>query len=408
MPVDRKWSLFWARLILVVASPLVFLLFSETVIRLTGIETDLARNKNFEIQVPVWLLSDASWVDSEQRRLETPKGVRAEDVAWLQYFEETRFIEYKMKPSVDIQAVDPFSEQEVAAGRTFHLASNSDGFRDREFAPATPAKVRIVSLGDSSTFGWGVDPEYTYQRLLENRLNARGPNQFEVLNLGMPGHTSAHGVRVLDHYALPLEPDVLILSFGANDARYEPEPVGVKLGRDETTLGAAKFALLRFETFKLLRRGIFSVYDPFASVAADRKAGTRPQLVRAVPRPDYEINLRRMIAAGREAGIPSVLIALCTVPEYIRMMQYVADTEGMPMVNGLQIFEDKMLDVRDGRLYPEERAYYVPVYGEDTLRDNLRYNVTSDGCHPNRVGHNLLADALADAVVRALSSRRIG
>jgi lysophospholipase L1-like esterase len=36
------------------------------------------------------------------------------------------------------------------------------------------------------------------------------------------------------------------------------------------------------------------------------------------------------------------------------------------------------------------------------MRQNLRFNVTTDGCHPNRVGHNLVADALAEAVARAL------
>jgi lysophospholipase L1-like esterase len=392
----------WARLALVVLSPLTFILLAEGVIRVTGIETDLARNRNFEIQVPVWLLSDPAWVDGQQERLESPKGVRAEDVSWLQHFEEARFIEYKMKLGVDVQAVNPFNEWEVAAGRTFHLASNSQGFRDREFPPKSANTVRIVSLGDSSTFGWGVDPEYTYQRLLENRLNAGGQPRFEVLNLGMSGHTSVHGIRMLEHYGLALEPDLLIISFGANDARYAPQSTEDQLARDDTMIGAAKFALLRFDTFKLLRRVIFSVYDPFSSAAVARKEGARPPLVKAVPESDYQANLRRIIATGREAGARAVLVALCASEGYTAAMRQVGEQERVPMVDAGQIFSDKVLDVRDGRIYPKERAYYVPVYGEENMRQNLRFNVTTDGCHPNRVGHSLVADALAEAVARAI------
>jgi lysophospholipase L1-like esterase len=327
--------------------------------------------------------------------------VRAEDVAWLQHFEEARFIEYKMKPGVDVQAVNPFNEWEVAAGRTFRLASNSQGFRDREFEPKAQTKVRIVSLGDSSTFGWGVDPEYTYQRLLEKRLNASGRERYEVLNLGMSGHTSLHGVRMFEHYGRALGPDLLIIGFGANDARYSPQPTAVYLARDDGALGAVKFTLLRFQTFKLTRRVMFSVFDPFIPAASARKGGERPPLVRAVTEADYKANLKRMIAAGREAGAPSILLALCAAEEYTALMKQVADEEQVPMVDGGRIFSDRVFDVRDGRVYPEERAYYVPTYGEENMRQNLRFNVTTDGCHPNRVGHSLVADALVDAVARA-------
>ncbi len=36
------------------------------------------------------------------------------------------------------------------------------------------------------------------------------------------------------------------------------------------------------------------------------------------------------------------------------------------------------------------------------MEDSWRYYVTTDGCHPNRVGQSLIADALADAVASAL------
>ena len=166
MPTSTKaTTVFWKRLILVISAPVVFFLSTDVVIRLSGIDTDVARNENFDIAVPVWLLDDENWVDIQRGRLEGPRGVRAEDVAWLRHFEEARYIEYKLKPNIEVDATNPFNNIELQKGSTFRLTSNDDGFRTGEFKPKRPGVSRIVTIGDSSTFGWGVDPEYTYQRL---------------------------------------------------------------------------------------------------------------------------------------------------------------------------------------------------------------------------------------------------
>ena len=216
---------FWQRAILAVAAPLVFLLLCEAVIRVAGVDTDLARNENFEIGVPIWLLADETWVDIQRGRLEQPRGVRAADVAWLQHFEEARYIQYKLKPGISVAVTNPFNDIELTKGATFRLESNSSGFRTKEFELKTPTVERIVTLGDSSTFGWGVDPEYTYQQLLARRLTDAG-TPTEVFNLGISGHTSRHGIGVFEHYARDLTPDALIISFGGRShvviATFEP------------------------------------------------------------------------------------------------------------------------------------------------------------------------------------------
>ncbi len=121
------------KLLLAVFSPLVAILLAEGAIRLFAVNTDLARNKNFDIAVPVWLLSDANWVRNQYDRLQQPKGVKAADVAWFSNFEEARYIQYKLKPRIDVQAVNPFNELEVKKNLTFRITSNRDGFRTREF-----------------------------------------------------------------------------------------------------------------------------------------------------------------------------------------------------------------------------------------------------------------------------------
>ena len=109
------------KIVLAIASPIVFLIISETVVRLSGVETDVARNENFDIAVPVWLLANENWVDIQRGRLEQPRGVRAVDVEWLQHFEEARYVEYKLKPNVRVSTVNPFNDIEVRRGITFRV-----------------------------------------------------------------------------------------------------------------------------------------------------------------------------------------------------------------------------------------------------------------------------------------------
>jgi hypothetical protein len=221
---------------LAVLSPVVFVGVAEGLVRVSGVETDLARNENFAIAVPVWLLADPGWVKVQHDRMQGPKGVQAVDVAWLRNFEEARYIQYRLKPGVDVRALNPFNDIEVQKGVTFRLTSNDLGFRGPAIRPKREGTLRVVTYGDSSTFGWGVDLEHTYQARLAERLGRRGRDA-EVLNFGMPGFTSEHGLGVQRHYTGSLDPDVAVVSFGANDGRYGLQTARDALSADETALG---------------------------------------------------------------------------------------------------------------------------------------------------------------------------
>ena len=85
---------------------------------------------------------------------------------------------------------------------------------------APPAKTitrpRIVALGDSLTAGLGLTPEEAYPALLQKRLDAGGFN-YEVVNAGVSGDTSAGGLSRLD-WALDGDVRMLIVALGGNDA----------------------------------------------------------------------------------------------------------------------------------------------------------------------------------------------
>jgi len=101
------------------------------------------------------------------------------------------------------------------------------GQKDRDVATdarpaqsAAPAPVasapRIVALGDSLTAGLGLPIDRAYPALLAERLKQEGLN-YEVVNAGVSGDTSAGGLSRLD-WALSGDVRVLIVALGGNDA----------------------------------------------------------------------------------------------------------------------------------------------------------------------------------------------
>lgn len=79
-------------------------------------------------------------------------------------------------------------------------------------AAATP---RIVFLGDSLTAGLGLPSDQSYPALIGKKLKERGYD-FEIVNAGVSGDTSAGGSRRLD-WSLEGDVRVLVLALGAND-----------------------------------------------------------------------------------------------------------------------------------------------------------------------------------------------
>jgi lysophospholipase L1-like esterase len=298
-----------------------------------------------------------------------------------------------MKPNVSVDAENPYNDIELAKGVTWHFSSNGDGFRGREFGPKPPGTIRIVCIGDSSTFGWGVDDEYTYPALLEARLTKPGGPPVEVFNLGIPGFTSRHGLGVLRHYALELDADFFVFSFGANDGRFVLRAVHDVLSEDEGWRAAAHFTALHFKTYQLLRKLAFSWNDPTAQYQ-----GQRPELVRSVPDAQYATNLRAMIRTARGQGAQPVLLAVCSPEPMVNRMREVAAATRVPMVHALERLLGRLDDLKAHRLYADEIRFHENIYGREAMEQRWQLFVSTDGCHPNRAGMSIIADALAEAI----------
>jgi acyl-CoA thioesterase-1 len=77
-------------------------------------------------------------------------------------------------------------------------------------------KFTILFLGDSLTEGLGLEEGEAFPNLIAQRLAAEGRSDIEIVNAGVSGSTSASGLSRMQWY-VRAQPDLLILSLGAND-----------------------------------------------------------------------------------------------------------------------------------------------------------------------------------------------
>lgn len=100
------------------------------------------------------------------------------------------------------------------------LHINGAGMRkSREYSLEKPeGTVRIVGLGDSGMFGWGVHQGEAYLDVLESNLNARADGKvYETLNFGVPGYNTQLEVETLKVKGLAYKPDIVVVGWCDND-----------------------------------------------------------------------------------------------------------------------------------------------------------------------------------------------
>jgi len=97
------------------------------------------------------------------------------------------------------------------------LTINSRGLRGPEYPFEKPAGTRrILVLGDSYTWGYGVADEELFTKLLEEKLVADG-RAFEVLNCGVSGWGTDQEYLFFREEGTRYSPDVVVLTFFFND-----------------------------------------------------------------------------------------------------------------------------------------------------------------------------------------------
>ncbi len=117
------------------------------------------------------------------------------------FFEKHDILGYKMS--------DNFEGYMKADEYNSYIKINSEGLRDREISGE---KNKILVLGDSFAFGWGVSNGETFSDFIENKEN------MEVINAGVGGYGTDQELLYLKNYGVKYKPKAVILTiFVGND-----------------------------------------------------------------------------------------------------------------------------------------------------------------------------------------------
>ena len=338
---------------------LLFLLSVELVVRLTRTRVE----------------SLDMFVDTVQQKMQVGG-------AQSTIFEGDPLLLWRLKPSLD-QAYWDFTV----------VSTNAQSFRANYPIGAKPAgTIRIVCLGDSVTFGYRVppvwpekpkeyDPEWQpYPMLLERELRKANPNRsIEVFPMAVPGYTSHQGLAWLRRDIGYLQPDLVIASFGWNDASLSDAP-------DRETIDsrwfpfAIRWLIDHSQAFAHATRWLRSQND--ASKAVARTPAPR------VSQREYVDNFNAIVRLARDHGAGVIVI-------------------GAP-------YRDSTTNPSEAQLMTQYRAWlksemqqsqtpYLEILELTEAAGSVNQGFFGELIHPNHMGHRLMASELLEL----MSERRL-
>lgn len=286
------------------------------------------------------------------------------------------------------------------------VTTNSRGFRDNEVPSNRPrGGIRVLAVGDSSTFGYGVLREETYVERLERGLEARFPDRaVEVINTGTPGWSSANGAAFLAGEGLSWNPDLVIVSFGYNEQLgsgpgaphydYDPQrrrvlfhPLGVtvreiirpapEIEHEEEGFSDRFNAFpRRLSLYALMERMLHASRQGFARMTGRLKSSgiasrvlrgayqRNPERIYAPLRvgvkgnhvmESYAANLEAIAALCREAGVP-VLLLLQPRRAYREFVDFLPDADRAVNLESLALLRAGKPDEAIAMLAPRNAA----------------------------------------------------
>jgi len=115
---------------------------------------------------------------------------------------------------------DPLLGWRLQPGTYGQMHINEAGFRGPDWSHGKGEARRIAYLGDSCTLGFTIPDDEEVFGALVPKLLQRESTRFEGLNFGVDGYSSHQGRILLEHVALEYAPDYVTLYFGYNDHHY--------------------------------------------------------------------------------------------------------------------------------------------------------------------------------------------
>jgi lysophospholipase L1-like esterase len=278
------------------------------------------------------------------------------------------------------------SNQEFFERDGVKIRINNIGLRGDDFFPQKEKDWnKILCLGDSCTFGLGIDYDKTYPYLLEQKLRQTNPDQkYRVINGGVPAYTSFQGLRYLQQNLDLISPKYVTLYFGNHE--YVKTPVNEDIKQPAPKIAMINNFLGKSRIFIWLQRGMIFIQRKLFEreeksyvfdITTGKKIETKGIKVRnRVKLEDYKILLEKIVTLLQSKGIiPIIILSPCQTD----------DPDHLQYINAAKEVITKH-NLKSADIY----AMFLPD----------RQRLMSDKIHPSVAGHELIADELYKIIVQ--------
>jgi lysophospholipase L1-like esterase len=259
------------------------------------------------------------------------------------------------------------------------IRTNAFGMRGRELTRDKPPDTfRIVGIGDSVMFGWGVGEGEPYLQVLERRLAERDPTRrWECASFAVPGYNAAIEAAVFEHRAAAFDPDVVVVHFIPNDLGLphfmQPAP--------------APGSRLRLVALLRERFGEPNAAPPLLGHRAslkDERVAAREQYQHMVGEAGYQRAMARLARVAAERDVPVLLLTLGLGRESTEPARAAARAHGFRFLDATPWFQR---EAAARGLKPRDWPGAVTIRG--------------DG-HPTALGHEFYAAFLLAELEKGL------
>lgn len=250
----------------------------------------------------------------------------------------------------------------LACGKKYKAQTNSLGLRERELSFDKDDKFyKLLFLGDSITFGVGVEVDATFVRLVEKLLNSSkdfADKRSKTINAGVAGAGTIHEISLLRDIGIRYHPDIVVLNFFLNDIiLISPEDVQEVKDSWERVYFKHKIPvslknfLARSELFNLLKTGYRNLFIKMGFIDVPR---TDWGFWGSSLKDGYYDKFREYIKEIKELGDKEgfKLVIVC-FPNYFQVeakfpdnipqqrLSAIAQAEDVPFLDLLPVLKDK-------------------------------------------------------------------
>lgn len=265
-------------------------------------------------------------------------------------------------------------------GKTCRI--NSLGLRGAEVSKVK-TKRRVLALGNSCTFGWGVSYQDTYTQ----HVNALLGDAFEVINAGIPGYSSFQGKRFFERELIYLHPDIVLILFAWNDHWAAANQIADKDQEfPPQAVIACQNILSRFHFYRLVKKLLLAAIEKEPDSLFDRQA-----LVYRVGLEDFRKYLQEICRFACSNGATPILLT-SPIPS---LTTYYPPGSRSPMHRYHEKYNQVIRD-----LSTSDGIDLVDLAREFDRFDGLYDDAVKDPIHFNAQGHRLAAELLAAYIRR--------